>query len=281
MSSHEALANARSLLFVPGNRPERFAKATASGADLVILDLEDAVASADKDLARSAVADWLSAGHPAAVRISGVGTREHAADLALVGPHECIVVVPKAESPDDLVRVADALTPLSALVALVETAAGVLAATAIAQAEGVKRLAFGSLDLAAQLGVDPADQQAMYAARMALVLGSAAAGLSPPIDGVTARVDDDELLARETEHARSLGFSARLCIHPRQVETIHRGLRPTTHELAWAERIMSTSTHDGVAMVDDSMVDKPVIDRATRMLRAARGRGGDHELPVQ
>ena len=277
MRCHEALSNARSLLFVPGNRPDLFAKATASEADLVIFDLEDAVPSSDKELARSAVAEWLNAGHLAAVRINGSGTDEHSADLALVGAHECIVVVPKAESPDDLRFAATALTPCSPLVALIETAVGVLAATAIARTDQVERLAFGSFDLAAQLGVDPTDRQAMYAARMALVLGSAAARLSAPIDGVTSRLNDDEALASETSHARSLGFTARLCIHPRQVRTIHNALAPTAEEVDWAKRIVSASNRVGVSVIDNSMVDKPVIDRATRVLRNAQNREGDHE----
>ena len=281
MRCHEALTNARSLLFVPGNRPGLFAKAMASEADLVLFDLEDAVPSADKTSARSVVAAWLDAGQVVAVRINPEGTPEHTADLELVSAHECIVVVPKSESAHSLRRAATTLSPRSPLVALIETAAGVLAATEIAQTEQVERLAFGSFDLAAQLGVDPTDQQAMYASRMALVLGSAAAELSPPIDGVTARLDDDEALAIETAHARSLGFTARLCIHPRQVRTIHKALSPTSEEIAWAQRIVSTSNGPGVTVIGHSMVDKPVIDRAQKVLRDAQNRKEDHEQPVE
>ena len=266
MALHDDLAAARTLLFVPGDRPERFVKAVASGADLVVLDLEDAVAPEAKSDARARVAAELSGGARYVVRINAVGTPWYDDDLTMVATHECAVMVPKAEDPATLAGIAAGLPASGPLVALLETAAGILAAPAIAAAPGVSRLAFGSFDLAAQLGVEPTDRTALQAARSALVLSSAAAGLSPPIDGVTGAVADDALLVAETDHARRLGFGARLCIHPRQVPLVAQALRPPEAQLTWARAVLAASSSPGVAVVDGEMVDKPVLDRARRLL---------------
>jgi citrate lyase subunit beta/citryl-CoA lyase len=271
MTLHDDLSAARTLLFVPGDRPERFAKAAASGADLVVLDLEDAVAPEDKSAARAQVAAELSRGGRCVVRINAVGTPWCDDDLAMVAGHECVVMVPKAEDPSSLARIAAALPASTPLIALVETAAGILAAPAVAASPGVSRLAFGSFDLAAQLGVEPTDRIALQAARSALVLASAAAGISPPIDGVTGAVSDDALLVEETGHARRMGFEARLCIHPRQVPLVAEALRPTETQVAWARAVLASSLSPGVAVVDGEMVDKPVVDRARRVLARSGG----------
>jgi citrate lyase subunit beta / citryl-CoA lyase len=256
---------ARSLLFVPGDRPERFDKATASGADLVVIDLEDAVAPEAKEFARQQAAAHAAAGHRAAVRINAVGTPWHEGDVAaLAGSGAAVVMLPKAIAGPGL----GALGRTGAsVIALVETAAGILDARAVASTPGVCRLAFGSFDLAAELGIDPLDEQALLAARTALVLGSAAAGLPAPVDGVRARIDDDAGLRAEAEAARRLGFTGKLCIHPRQVPIVRAAFAPTADQVAWARRVVSAA--DGgraVAAVDGSMVDKPVLDRARRVL---------------
>jgi citrate lyase subunit beta / citryl-CoA lyase len=266
MALHDDLAAARTLLFVPGDRPERFPKAVASGADLVVLDLEDAVAPEAKNAARASVAAALSEGGRYAVRINAVGTRWFDDDLAMVATHDCAVMVPKAEDPATLAGIAAALPDSAPLVALLETAAGVLAAPAVAASPGVSRLALGSFDLAAQLGVEPTDRTALQVARSALVLASAAAGLSSPVDGVTGAVSDDALLVEETDHARRMGFGARLCIHPRQVPLVAQALKPSEAQLAWARAVLAASSSSGVAVVAGEMVDKPVLDRARRLL---------------
>lgn len=267
----------RTLLFVPGNRSERFATAMAAGADLTVVDLEDAVPRADKDAARAGVAAWLDtlAGADAqrvVVRINAAGTPWHEADLQAVAARAAGVMLAKAEAGTALSSAA-ARTPV---IALIETAAGVLDARPIAATPGVVRLAFGSFDLAAELGIDPLEAEALRPSRCALVLASAAAGLPGPIDGVHAAIDDDEALAAETDAARRLGFTAKLCVHPRQITTVSSVLRPTAEELAWAQRILAAAhaaAQGGVVTVDGRMVDKPVIDRARRIAAAVTPKG--------
>lgn len=264
----EQVRDARTLLFVPGNRPERFAKAHEAAPGLVVLDLEDAVPAAEKAGARSHVADWLAAGHVCAVRINAPGTECYDEDMRAIAGHDCAVLVPKAEDVEGLRELAGHLAASSCVVALIETAAGILGAWTIASAPGVERLAFGSFDLAAQLGVAPDDRLAMASSRGALVLASAAAGIAPPVDGVTGDIYDADLVRDDVGHARRLGFSGKLCIHPRQVAVAEEALRPTDDEVHWARSVVDTAGTEGVAVLNGQMIDKPVVDRAHRILRA-------------
>lgn len=268
-SPADLLAAARTLLFVPADRPERFAKAAASSADLVMLDLEDAVAPDAKTSARDHAVTWL-AEHAGGVRINAAGTPWHADDVAAVAAHPCVVMVAKAESPEALADLAARLAPGSAVLALVETAAGVAQAVAVAAAPGVGRLAFGSYDLAAELGVSPDDREAMAWSRGALVVASAAAGLPAPFDGVTGDIRDDDRLRDDVHAAARVGLSAKLCIHPRQVPVVHEVLAPSAAEVAWAEKVMAAAADGGVSVVDGRMVDKPVVERARRLLTTVR-----------
>lgn len=247
---------ATTFLFVPGDRPERFEKAVAGGADVVILDLEDAVAPAAKDSARASVAEWLRS-HRALVRINAPGTPWFDADAALVAARGVPVVVPKAETPG-------VLAGFGEVVALVETAAGVERAGELAAVPSVTRLALGTIDLAAELGVDPDDREPFAYARSRLVIASAAAGLAPPVDGVTANVADDAGLEADVRYARRLGFGGKLCIHPRQVPVARAAFAATEAEREWARRVVATGA--GVSVVDGRMVDEPVRARARRIL---------------
>ncbi|MEV6830991.1 CoA ester lyase [Amycolatopsis sp. NPDC051102] len=247
---------ATTFLFVPGDRPDRFGKAVASGADAVILDLEDAVAPAAKDSARAAVGEWLES-HRALVRINAPGTPWFDADAALVAARGVPVVVPKAEIPG-------ALAGFREVVALVETAAGVERAGELAAVPSVTRLAFGSVDLAAELGVSPEDLESFAYARSRLVIASAAAGLAPPVDGVTTDLRDDARLEADVRYARRLGFGGKLCIHPRQVAPARAAFAPTEAELDWARRVVTAGA--AVSVVDGRMVDRPVLARARRIL---------------
>lgn len=273
----ETTRTAVTWLFVPGDRPERFAKAAAAGADLVVLDLEDAVAPGVKDTARADVADWLDRAEVlCAVRVNATAPLLDAdlADLAaLAGSAPRLVMLPKAEDPALVADVVARLPRGSRVVALVETARGVLTAPAVAAVPGVERLAFGSFDLAAELGVDPDHGPAMATARGALVLASAAAGLAAPVDGVTGAVDDAQRLAADVATSRALGFAAKLCIHPRQVPAVAEAFAPSADERAWAERVLAGAGDNGVAVVDGRMIDKPVVDRARRVLATAAGEG--------
>lgn len=278
MNASDALAEttrtAVTWLFVPGDRPERFAKAAAAGADLVVLDLEDAVAPDVKDTARADVADWLDRAEVlCAVRVNATAPLLDADLAALAGSAPRLVMLPKAEDPALVADVVARLPRGSRVVALVETARGVLTAPAVAAVPGVERLAFGSFDLAAELGVDPDHGPAMATARGALVLASAAAGLAAPVDGVTGAVDDAQRLAADVATSRALGFAAKLCIHPRQVPAVAEAFAPSADERAWAERVLAGAGDNGVAVVDGRMIDKPVVDRARRVLATAAGEG--------
>lgn len=261
-------------LFVPGNRPDRFARAAAAGADVVVLDLEDAVAPDAKDAARAEVTGWLRADpRRCAVRVNAAPPLLDADLAALAAAGPTVVMLPKAEDPGAVAAVADRLPGGSCVVALVETARGVLGAAAVAAVPGVVRLAFGSFDLGAELGVDPEHGPAMASARGALVLASAAAGLPGPVDGVTGAVGDVQRLAADVAQARGLGFDGKLCIHPAQVGPVATAFAPSQEELAWAERVLAGAGSNGVAVVDGRMVDKPVVERARRLLAVGRTEG--------
>lgn len=262
---------ARTYLFVPGNRPERFAKAFAAGADAVVMDLEDAVAPEQKEAARAAIAAWCS--RPDAdngqlvVRINDDASPWFDADLALlrsIGP--CAVMLPKAESAEQIRRVGVALGDHAPIIALVESARGVLNVETIAQAAGVARLAFGTIDYALDLGLSDDPRGLLYPSSR-IALASKSAGLPAPVAGVTAAVDDAAALEADLALARACGFGAKLCIHPRQVEAVHALLAPTPEQRDWAARVLAASQASaGAVQVDGKMVDRPVLLRAQAIL---------------
>lgn len=258
-----------SYLFVPGNRPERFGKALASGADQVIIDLEDAVAPADKLSARDAVRASLDPEFPAAVRINSADSEWFEQDLSLCGlPGVAAVVLPKAATVADIacVRAAGAPTVL----ALVESAEGIANARALAAADGVSRLMFGSIDFSVDLGIE-GDERELDAFRSELVLASRLAGIAAPVDGVTTAIDDADLLRRETLRGKRFGFGGKLCIHPKQLAAVHAAYLPSNDEVHWAMRVLEAAKlgGGGAVAVDGKMVDKPVMLRAERILQAA------------
>lgn len=267
----------RSWLFVPGHRPDRWAKALAAGADRVIVDLEDAVAAADKPAARQALQAWLAAplpapGVPVFVRLNAAGTPWFDDDLALLAaPALAGVVLPKAEDPALLARLA-ARRPGLAWVPLVESAAGLAAARALAAAPGVERLAFGHIDLQADLGLRDATEDDLLPWRCELVLASRLAGIAAPLDGVTVAFGDPARLAVDVARARRLGFGGKLCIHPAQLAGVRDGFRQSADEVAWAQRVLAAADAAGGAAValDGGMVDRPVILRAQAVLREAQ-----------
>lgn len=238
-----------------------------------MLDLEDAVAVGDKDAARVAVGDFLSTGVQVLVRVNGTDTSWCADDLQMLAQWKCAVMVPKAHSASQLQSIAEQLAPGGTpLVALIETAAGVNATEAICAVDTVVRAAFGSIDLGAELGVDPPDlHQALQYARSAVVLGSAAAErAAPPLDGVTTELGDMGMLSDDISHAVRLGFGGKLCIHPRQVAAVNQRFAPSPEELDWARKVVDEAVGGEVCVVDGKMVDKPVLARAERILLRAR-----------
>jgi citrate lyase subunit beta/citryl-CoA lyase len=257
-----------------------------------VLDLEDAVLPAAKAGAREAIATFAalaalaSNGSDAAqlvLRINAEDTADFAQDLALLSqlPVDAVMVA-KAERASTLNAVRKVCSS-AWLLPLVESAKGVLASEALARTPGVQRLVFGTLDYALDMGLEGelATTLGLDAPATWLALVSRAAGIASPVAGVTPALDDKDLLLAEWARARAHGFGAKLCIHPRQVAAIHAALAPAADELAWAQRVLvaaagAADTADGAhaqgtVQMDGRMVDKPVIERARRIVaRAAR-----------
>ncbi|PUE06083.1 CoA ester lyase [Limnohabitans sp. T6-5] len=269
------LAQARSFLFVPGNRPERFAKALASGADAVIIDLEDAVPLDAKDAARTALLSAWSAFDAAErarllVRVNPAGTPWHESDLAALGglPGLGALMLPKAENSQQVEHAFS--TSGVPVLPLIESAEGVGQMDAIALAQGVLRLGLGHIDLQADLGLSCGPDEAELAPiRVALVVASRRAHLPAPVDGVTTATTDADVLARDAQRSRRFGFGAKLCIHPAQVAGVHQALAPTEAECAWAKRVLAAEAqaHGGAFSVDGKMVDPPVLLLARKILQ--------------
>lgn len=249
-------------LFVPATRPERFGKAAASGADAVILDLEDAVAVADKDTARAALNHDFGQ-FPVIVRINAVGTPWHVADIAALRDLPITaVMLPKSEDPAEVAAVVFALKGRP-VIALIETAKGLANARAIAALKGVVRIAFGSVDFCADLGCAHL-RDILLPARVELVLASRLASIAAPMDGVTVQLDDPDICRDDAAHARDLGMTGKLCIHPKQVNQVKDAFEPTQADIDWATRVLASG--EGVAAIDGAMVDAPVRLRARAIL---------------
>ncbi|KZL15497.1 Citrate lyase subunit beta-like protein [Pseudovibrio axinellae] len=257
----------RTPLFVPADRPDRFEKAAASGADAVILDLEDAVAHDNKDTARSALSTSFTE-LPVLVRINPVGTPWIENDLAALRGLACAgVILPKAEGPTSIAVVSEALGGDLPVMALIESANGLAQTRTIAADPSVCRLIFGSIDYCADLGCAH-ERDALLHARSELVLASRLAGIAAPIDGVTTQLDDLSKTRSDAAYARTLGMSGKLCIHPRQIAEVRQAFTPTDSEINWARRVLSSG--DGAVLVDGAMVDAPVRIRAQRILAQAK-----------
>jgi len=277
MNHTTCLAEARSLLFVPGNRPERFEKAARSGADAVILDLEDSVPPADKARARQEIAahwqELMTLDVPLIVRINAEDSVTWRDDLAVVGRLQGLaaVMVPKAESPGTLSHLHTSLGGL-ALLPLIETAAGFHAVGALAATPGVLRLAVGHIDFMADVAMACDDEESeLIPLRFAVAMATRSARLASAIDGVTVQTTDERRLREDTLRGRRFGFGAKLCIHPRQVGVVHEALAPTGSELEWARRVIAADEASGGAAVqlDGRMVDLPVVLQARRTLARA------------
>jgi len=265
-------------LFVPGNRPERFDKALASGADVIILDVEDAVAPEDKPEARRAIAQWCAAATTErsrlAIRINDPTTTWFADDLELLrSTAVAVAMLPKAEEPWHVTQVVRAMAADGFVIPMIESAQGVAAVEAIASAERVLRLAFGTLDYAVDLDLSGDERGLAYAASR-IAVASKCAGLASPIAGVTLALDDEARLEADVAFARACGFGAKLCIHPRQVEAVRRLFAPTPDEIDWAARIVAAAEgHAGAFALDGTMVDRPVLLKAQAILgRRTNGR---------
>ncbi|MFF5113205.1 HpcH/HpaI aldolase/citrate lyase family protein [Streptosporangium sp. NPDC000509] len=257
------------MLFVPGDRPDRFDRAVRSGADVVVIDLEDAVAPDRKVAAREATRTWLERDGSAIVRVNPAGSKGFSADIGAVGGLATAIMLPKCESPADVGRVHSEARRLVRVLPLIETAAGLVRVETICGTEGVARVALGNVDLATELGVAPDDDEALLVARSRLVIASAAAGLPGPVDGVTTDVRDLAKTLTDSRRAKRLGLSAKLCVHPLQVPVVNDVMTPTAKETAWARDVVDREI-DGVAVMDGQMIDAPIVARARRILDQSR-----------
>jgi len=264
----------RSALFVPATRPERIPKALASGADAVIVDLEDAVADNLKAEARANLDSFL-ASHPGArvlVRINAPQHPQQAADIELCARYAGVagVLLPKVETAEQVAAVAACGKPVWPII---ESALGLQVLPSIAAADGVERLSFGALDLGLDLGLASGTAAAgriLDQARYAILLHSTLAQLAPPLDSVFPDIGNTQGLAQVVSDARDMGFGGLLCIHPRQVAVVHDTLMPDSQELDWAQRVLAAgASGEGVFVVDGQMVDAPVIGHARRLLQRA------------
>ena len=260
------LFDKRAVLFLPASNPRAIAKARASDADLVILDLEDAVKPEDKASARevavAAVADgWPM---PVAIRVNGLGTREHDADIATVGGSNCdLIVLPSVRSADEV----HALRLGIPLAAMIENAAAVLDASAIAR-ECVA-LIVGTNDLAANLRLPiGAGRESMAFALQSTLLAARAAGIAA-FDGVYNRIDDEAGFSVEAAHSRALGFDGKSLIHPGQIAPCHAAFAPSLEELARAARLVTAAT-GGAERFEGAMIEAMHVEAARRLLSRHR-----------
>lgn len=264
----------RSLLFVPGSRPDRFDKAVAAGADLTCIDLEDAVAPEGKAAAREETLAYLAGNHdrpaPVGLRINAAGTEPYEADLAALagGEGADFVMMPKPMSLADIDRLRDAFGH-DRIIVVMETARSLGLAEAIADHPAVCGAIYGAIDLAGEIGCDLSWDAHLYGrSRCAAAFGAARKAL---FDVPYLDVKDPGGLIEATRRARSLGIHARAAIHPAQLGPIHEALAPTEEELNRARRIIAAfdAAEGGVALLDGKMIELPVIKAARRTLAAA------------
>ena len=288
MTHTETYRPLRSMLFAPGNHPRKVEKVFASGADAVILDLEDAVATSEKVATRQVAVDALSArssnGPAGYIRVNCLDTEFCYGDLnAVIGPWLTGIVLPKVESPDQLKTVdglleqrerEKGLQPGSIdLLPIIETSLGVSNTEAIANSgTRVKRLTFGAGDLTADLNMEwTADELELYHIRARVALASRTAGLAPPIDTVHVRLKDLDSFRRAADGARALGYFGKLCIHPDQVEPTNAAYTPSPEDVAEAHKIIAAikeaeASGSASIQVEGQFVDYPIVERAQRTL---------------
>jgi (S)-citramalyl-CoA lyase len=280
----EPIQPRRNLLFVPGTRPDRFAKALAAGPDIVTVDLEDAVIPAHKDEARARsmpVFDGSRAdGIERVVRINGIRTPFGLKDLLAIVEHPTPpdgIMLPKVESADE-VRIVDALLQRAArsvgLHVIIESNAGLEHAVAIANAcPSIKSLLFGAVDMAAELGA-AVDFTSMLYARSRVVHAAASCSLDA-IDVPYLDLEDEAGLALECRLVRDLGFTGKAAIHPKQLGPINAAFTPDAERIAYARKVIAAfeSSPDGLVVVDGKLIELPVVRSARRTLAIAAATG--------
>ncbi|MES2001807.1 MAG: CoA ester lyase [Pseudomonadota bacterium] len=264
LDAEAVLFDRRSLLFLPASNPRAIAKARDSAADMVILDLEDAVKAEDKKSARDAAIDAVASAWPmpVAIRVNGVGSEWHSLDLdAVARSNADYVVVPRAISAHLVKGVADAVG--KPVLAMIETAAGVLAAAKIAPATA--GLIAGTNDLAADLRLPPdAGRASLQTALQLILLAARAAGVAA-FDGVFNKLDDEAGFVAQAEEGRRLGFDGKSLIHPNQIAPCHRAFAPSEAELDRARRLIA-AFDGGAERFEDAMVERMHVEAAKHLL---------------
>lgn len=267
------LKSARSFLFVPGDRPERFDKAAASGAHAFIIDLEDAVSPEDKADARFNIIKYLNEveGGNILVRINDAESAFYEDDLDVAQhPNLSGVILPKANTR----HVTELVYKLERSVwPLVETIQGVSEVNEFAHLPNVNRMLLGTIDLSLEMGVDmahPGGKSMLDHARFKLVSASGMAALSAPIDGVFPSLDDEPGLISAAEYAKATGMGGMMCIHPRQIGAVHTAFAPSVTDIEWAKAVIEASANEKSSFrFRGQMIDKPVLDGARAILAGA------------
>src|SRR6201996_6799481 len=260
---------ARSWLLVNGAQPDRFQAAAHSRADVVVLDIEDAVAPKDKSAARANVVRWLAAGNSDWVRINGFGTPWWADDLTTLSSTSIGgVMLAMVESVDHVTETAKRL-PNVPIVALVETARGLERITEIAAAKGTFRLAFGIGDFRRDTGFGE-DPSPLAYARSRCTIAAKAAGLASAIDGPTIGSNALKLIEASAVSVE-FGMTGKICLSPDQCAVVNEGLSPSNDEIAWAKEFFAEFERDGGEIRNGS--DLPRIARATKILDLAKAYG--------
>ncbi len=273
MPPHELVSSAITFLFVPGDRPDRFASAASAGADVVIIDLEDGVAPGNEEyalkhaLAAVSEADGLTAMvrvRPAGARFFSEQVQALCSDPGKTAPGLMGLMLAKSGHVSDVRALRERLPNELALIPLIESANGVVAAREIASIPGVTRLAFGALDFSLDIGAQPMHENLIYP-RAQVVVASRACGIAAPLDSPSLEIEKTDLVEAAARRARGSGFGGMLCIHPGQLAAVHTGFAPTEAEIEWARSVLAEE--GGAAQVDGKMVDRPITERARQVLR--------------
>ncbi len=272
------LSFAQAFLFVPANRPDRFAKSLATRAHAVIVDLEDAVPLSEKDAARDAIRRELvpflkQCPERIVLRINACGTPYLDDDLRLVDElgirH---LILPKTESAEQLTQVCNALSFTPVLIPMIESAKGVDQLKAIAAHPNTLRLSLGNIELHFSFGLQCGpDELELLPVRYQILLASRLAEIAAPIDGVTVQIESEHQLQADIMRGKRLGFGAKLCIHPKQVDAVIEGFQPSAQEVAHAQAVVAAdkAANGGVVQLNGKMVDRPVVMLAKFVLQKA------------
>ncbi|QQK70712.1 CoA ester lyase [Pectobacterium versatile] len=288
------MEHAKTYLFVPGNAPHRFQQAVCCGADAVIFDLEDAVHPDEKNQARENIIQWDKNDTAVSeinckryIRLNKFGSMEFSEDIEFLNKlnnkeklrnnvqskHKTAkweIVLPKIESAEMLHDAREMINRNSSkavnIIAIIETAQGLHHAEEICAA-GVERVAFGSLDFSLDMHCDQSLYALLYA-RSRIVLASRLADLPPPIDCVNPDFTHHDRVLADALHARSLGFSAKLCIHPSQIDAVQQAFATDRSKIDWAKQVLKAAEHSYAFQINGEMVDLPVIEQARQLLRA-------------